>query len=435
MDKRYPDLALLAQPARRAICCLTVEGGGEKIEGLLNRKPFSRYAENGLTVLLYDEAQSEAWRAEIERILAEGGLCAGRALYDMDTYSEAALLRAARTALEAQGFRASDFGDAAIEALARLDEREDAQYIRSLRAYLSDGLNLRRAAERLGVHRNTLAYRMRRIEARFALDLSDMNTCFELLFSLWLKEGLGGRADDEPTAAFDRDAARAALWRFAERAGNAARTEERFSLALAAVAAGGLSDARRAELTLALSALPQKPVTAFDDETLFFALPPEEIGAFAEAARPLCEAARAGMAVSQTFALDRLSAQIRLCRFALLAAGTQTVFMREIGSTLFFTALERRASLAPYLCEDVIRVMDEDATRGSALSRSLYAYLLNFMDLKKAAQQLGIHRNTLEYQVRKMNAVIGGQPDEQKRFMMMCTYKMLALPDAGVPEL
>lgn len=34
-----------------------------------------------------------------------------------------------------------------------------------------------------------------------------------------------------------------------------------------------------------------------------------------------------------------------------------------------------------------------------------------------------------------MNAVIGGQPDEQKRFMMMCTYKMLALPDAGVPEL
>ena len=71
MDKRYPDLALLAQPARRAICCLAVEGGGEKIEGLLNRKPFSRYAENGLTVLLYDEAQSEAWRAEIERILAE----------------------------------------------------------------------------------------------------------------------------------------------------------------------------------------------------------------------------------------------------------------------------------------------------------------------------------------------------------------------------
>ena len=176
------------------------------------------------TVILLYPAEKEIAAGSAVRILRENGLCAGmsgpfalaasargcfpkarialetgkavdpgRALYDMGTYSEAALLRAARTALEAQGFRASDFGDAAIEALARLDERENAQYIRSLRAYLSDGLNLRRAAERLGVHRNTLAYRMRRIEARFALDLSDMNTCFELLFSLWLKEGLGGR--------------------------------------------------------------------------------------------------------------------------------------------------------------------------------------------------------------------------------------------------
>ena len=466
MDKLYPDWVLLAQPERRAICCLCVESAGKNIEGLLNRKPFSRYDENGLTVLLYDEAQSETWRAETERILRENGLCAGlsgpfalaasargclpkarlaletgrrvdpgRALYDMGTYSEAALLRAAGAALEAQGFCAEDFCDAAIESLARLDEREEAQYIRSLRAYLSDGLNSRRAAERLGVHRNTLAYRMRRIEERFALDLSDMNTCFELLFSLWLKEGIGGRTDAEPTAAFDRARAGAALWRAAERAGGGEPGGERFAMAIVAVGTNGLSDAKRAELTLALGALPQEPVTAFDDETLFFALPPESIGAFAEAARPLCEAAHAGMAVSQAFASDRLSAQIRLCRFALLAAGTQTMFMREIGSTLFFMALERKMSLAPYLCEDVIRVMDEDATRGSALSRSLYAYLLNFMDLKKAAQQLGIHRNTLEYQVRKMNAVIGGQPDGQKRFMMMCTYKMLALPDAGVFDL
>ena len=94
----------------------------------------------------------------------------------------------------------------------------------------------------------------------------------------------------------------------------------------------------------------------------------------------------------------------------------------------------KKNKIPPYLCEDVIRVMDEDATRGSALSRALYAYLLNFMDLKKAAQQLGIHRNTLEYQVRKMNAVIGEPPDGSKRFRMMCTYKMLALPDTGVHD-
>ena len=174
---------MLAQPERRAICCLCVESAGQNLSGLLEKKPFSRYMENGETALLFDEAQSEAWRMEIERILRENGLCAGmsgpfalaasargcltkarialetgralapgRALYDMETYGEAALLRKAKTALEAQGFCAEDFCDAAIEGLARLDEQGEAQYVRSLHAYLSSGLNLRRAAETMGIH-------------------------------------------------------------------------------------------------------------------------------------------------------------------------------------------------------------------------------------------------------------------------------------------
>ena len=68
---------MLAQPERRAICCLCVESAGQNLSGLLEKKPFSRYVENGETALLFDEAQSEAWRMEIERILRENGLCAG----------------------------------------------------------------------------------------------------------------------------------------------------------------------------------------------------------------------------------------------------------------------------------------------------------------------------------------------------------------------
>lgn len=397
--------------------------------------------ENGETALLFDEAQSEAWRAEIERILRENGFCAGmsgpfalaasargcltkarialetgralapgRALYDMETYGEAALLRTAKTALEAQGFCAEDFCDAAIEGLARLDEQGEAQYVRSLHAYLSSGLNLRRAAETMGIHRNTLAYRMRRIEARFALNLGDMNTCFELLFSLWLRDGIGGEVQPESTEPFDSGAVRAALWRFTERTGGAeAPCGGRFKLAVAAVGVGNMGDEKRMELTLALCALPQKPVAAFDEETLFLALPPEEIDAFANGGGA---ALRGGARGTGDFtavchgAAKRAAAPVPALRCWRRAR--QTMEMRDMGSTLFFMALERKISLAPYLCEDVIRVMDEDATRGSALSRALYAYLLNFMDFKKAAHQLGIHRNTLEYQVRKMNAVHRG---------------------------
>ena len=154
--------------------------------------------------------------------------------------------------LAAQGFCAEDFCDASLAGIARLDEQEQAQYVRSLHAYLSSGLNLRHAAETLSVHRNTLAYRMRRIEERFALDLSDMNTCFELLFALWLREGVGGETRPEADAPFDGGAARAALWRFAERAdGGSAPSGGRFALAVAAVGVGGLSDPAFVEEQLA----------------------------------------------------------------------------------------------------------------------------------------------------------------------------------------
>ena len=52
MKDIHPDLALLAQPERRAICCLCVESAGQNLSGLLEKKPFSRYVENGETALL-----------------------------------------------------------------------------------------------------------------------------------------------------------------------------------------------------------------------------------------------------------------------------------------------------------------------------------------------------------------------------------------------
>ncbi|MFR2149380.1 MAG: hypothetical protein ACLS7Z_01715 [Christensenellales bacterium] len=57
MNDIHPDLALLAQPERRAICCLCVESAGQNLSGLLEKKPFSRYVENGETALLFDEAE------------------------------------------------------------------------------------------------------------------------------------------------------------------------------------------------------------------------------------------------------------------------------------------------------------------------------------------------------------------------------------------
>ena len=100
-----------------------------------------------------------------------------------------------------------------------------------------------------------------RISSRAIFDFGDMNTCFELMFSLWLRDGIGGEVQPESTEPFDSGAVRAALWRFTERTGGAeAPCGGRFKLAVAAVGVGNMGDEKRMELTLALCALPQKPV-------------------------------------------------------------------------------------------------------------------------------------------------------------------------------
>lgn len=469
----HPDLALLRSGGREPVCCLALAGAdAAQLRALDVLAPFHAYARDGRTALLFTRPQAADWQAALEALLRDSGLQAGlsgpfaltasamgcmrkaelalqtgrrvapeRALLPMDEYGEEALLHAAAQALAREGFVCGDFCDACAARMAAMDAREGTQYAASLRAYLRHGLDMKRAAQALGVHRNTLAYRMKRAQEIFSIDLTDVNTCFELMFTFFLADRLtipqDGRAHGaqlpDDGAPFDAAAAQAALWRHVERGADALQEEAqaRFGCALLAVGVSALADGGRTTLLAQLRSLAPGPYAcAFDEDALLFALPPGEMAAFATACRPLCEARGCVTAVTQAFPACRLAHRARLCRMALCAAGRPHVRTQDMLSTLFFMTLERSFSLAPYLCEDVVRVMDDDATRGAALSRALYAYLLNFRDMKRAAQQLGVHRNTLEYQLRKIEALIGSMDGEARRLRMMCTYKMLALPEA-----
>lgn len=230
--------------------------------------------------------------------------------------------------------------------------------------------------------------------------------------------------------AFDVQTAQALLWQHMERVRQDKLGDARFACRLFCVGVSRLHDADRIALLQALRArLPQEGACAFDEDVLLFAVLPEQMDAFAAACRPLCDGKKCQTAVTQAFPGGRIRQRAWLCRLTLCAATTMHARTQDMCSTLFFMTLGRSISLAPYLNEDVIRVMDDDAMRGAALSRALYAYLLHFRDMKKAAAQLNIHRNTMEYQVRKINAIIGKPEGENARFLMMCTYKMLVLPD------
>lgn len=460
----HPDFVLLRQPQRRSICCLLLEGApDEALEALSPMHAFYIYRSGAQTAVLLSLPEEEAgFLGLLEEKLAGLGLCAGlsgpfalaqsahgcmrkaqialetgrrlapgRALYPMDEFGEAALLLAAEETLSREGFEAGDFCDASIAQMRRMDRETGTQYARSLHAYLSHGLDLRRAAEALAVHRNTLDYRMKRVQELFGIDLEDVNTCFELLFSFWLSDHLPPGKEADASLAFDAQAAEEALFAYVQR-----RSDETapvcadFPVRLLAVRVSFLADEERTRLLLALrNKAPAQAACAFDDDVLYFALPCEAFEAFERSGRPLWEMKGCRAAVTQAFPASRLARRAALCRRALYASGAKRIRMQDMASTLLFMTLERRFSLAPYLCEDVIRVMDEDAVRGSALSRSLYAYLLYFRDMKRAAARLQMHRNTMEYQMRKIDALVGKPAGEKQRFLMMCTYKMLALPD------
>jgi len=453
-EQVHPDLALLLEPEHQSICCMVLPSCARDMEKL---QPFHRYEEDGMTALLFEnvgDISSFMRKAEtiLEKIGDSAGISGpfalsvsargclakarialevgkrhapGRRLYTMGEFGEAALIEACSSALKLTGFCAADFCDDVLSRLEQVDREEQTQYVESLRGYLENELDLRQAASIQGIHRNTLAYRIRRIQERFSLDLENKNTCFELLFSFWLRKHFPGR-EENAAMAESREREKQVLWQYVERR-EKQDAEEAFLMCICYVSTDHLSDHERDELIVKLNGLCD--ACAFHEEEIYLACAPDAIEQLAKNAAKECEAWNCPLIVSGPFDSRRIRQKMALCRWAARISGQGAAHLRDIGSTLFFAAVSRCVSLLPYLSEEVIRVMDEDATKGSSLSRSLFVFLLNFNDMKEAAGKLGMHRNTMEYQMRKIEAFIGGPLDKRRRFMMMCTYRMLALPD------
>ena len=240
----------------------------------------------------------------------------------MNEYSGAALVAAAAGVLAHEGFEQEDFCDAAIARMMELDAQTGTHYADSLHAYLCHGLDLRQASQALNIHRNTLDYRMKRVQELFALDLTNVNTCFELLFSFWLMDNFpreeGRRAVGQP---FDAQWAQMALWRYMESTAQAGDEEVQFACRLLGVGVGRLADEERAALLRALCAmLPQESACAFDEDMLLFALPQQEMEAFASACRAECDRMGCHTVVTQTLRAGRMTQHAKLCRMAARAA-------------------------------------------------------------------------------------------------------------------
>ena len=64
--------------------------------------------------------------------------------------------------------------------------------LETLRVYLEQGGSQRQTAEALGIHRNTLGYRLRQIRQALPVDLDAPNTRLTLHFALIAHKLIGG---------------------------------------------------------------------------------------------------------------------------------------------------------------------------------------------------------------------------------------------------
>lgn len=64
--------------------------------------------------------------------------------------------------------------------LINYDSKNETNLVKTLEAYVAEGANLGRAAERLFIHRNTMKYRMSRMEEILECNLRNINTLFDL---------------------------------------------------------------------------------------------------------------------------------------------------------------------------------------------------------------------------------------------------------------
>ena len=74
--------------------------------------------------------------------------------------------------------------DPAILEMQAYDRQHHTDYLHDLALYLECGKNINKTAKQACVHKNSMYYRISKLEEKFSISLTDEDTCFSLQLSL-----------------------------------------------------------------------------------------------------------------------------------------------------------------------------------------------------------------------------------------------------------
>jgi DNA-binding PucR family transcriptional regulator len=87
---------------------------------------------------------------------------------------------------------------AVVEPLVEHDRERRSDLVKTLKVYFDVGANASEAADRLFLHRNSMLYRLSRVETLTGLNLKDPRARLALQLGL-LNVGAGGRSTEDAT--------------------------------------------------------------------------------------------------------------------------------------------------------------------------------------------------------------------------------------------
>lgn len=82
----------------------------------------------------------------------------------------------------------NEFCHSSVKTLEEYDKKNQTELLAGVEAYVESGRNIQKASQKLGIHKNTLYYRLKKAEEIADIDLYDEDTCFNIQFSIRMKK-------------------------------------------------------------------------------------------------------------------------------------------------------------------------------------------------------------------------------------------------------
>lgn len=109
----------------------------------------------------------------------------------------------------------------------------------------------------------------------------------------------------------------------------------------------------------------------------------------------------------------------------------QVVIYRDIGADKIICGIDSPQILDSYIEDTVCPILKYDAENHTEYFKMLKMYLESNCSVKAVAEQINVHRNTVNYQIKQIREIFALELDEQTKMNLLLALRILKLKEKG----